>query len=145
MLYDKGLVYNESPDAPPVGGPYYRDRKAEFQTRVAVDGELEIADESVQISVPLFHAVDQSRLTIPQRDKLVQWLKSCKKDPNQSEIVGLLSHGLELKPLLGEGHLIFLQQILLLFFRLGLKQSMHKHGAVSNIWLTGPLWKHSFG
>lgn len=60
---------------------------------------LDIRDESLTCSPSLLEAVRASR-TSASRERLNQWLQTAGA-PNQTELVGLLSHLLELRPWLG--------------------------------------------
>ena len=62
---------------------------------------LDIADDAVKCSPTLIAAVEESRLQIPKRDRLISFLQQMADGPNQTEVVGLFLHGLALKPHLG--------------------------------------------
>lgn len=53
-------------------------------------------DESLDVNPALLAAVDAGRAVVPNRDRLVQYCQMVVKAPDQSEIVGLFLHVLEL-------------------------------------------------
>ena len=85
---DKRAWFENARNKVPMGGQYMNARRSEFKQVVEGTGEL-IEKEDLEICPQLYAAVDESRASNPRRERLLQWLKSILKCPNQSEIVGL--------------------------------------------------------
>ena len=84
-----------------MGKLYHRAKRDLFTISDAGDGALEVVDESEEPTAAWVSAIMSSRGAQPHREKLVELLQTagpCK----QCDLVGLLSHGLEL-PLTDEG------------------------------------------
>ena len=82
------------------GKHYFSQLRRDYITD-APDDTLQVKDDNVICCPKLFEAVRASRGALSSRDKLVLWLTGCDHAPNQTELVGLLSHLLELRPWLG--------------------------------------------
>lgn len=104
LMQDKGWAEAKDPRAPSFGKLYFVELRDSYQRKD--DGEddaLDIKDENAPINRVMFAAVDASR-TGGGRDKLIQFCHVSKLPPNQTEVVGLFLHVLELKPHLGGSH-----------------------------------------
>ena len=100
ILKDKNKQRDDPECTIVFGKVYYNEIRCLFQLgRGNADG-LDVQDESLPCSPALLEAVRKSRAANAQRDALIEWLKTAPKC-NQTELVGLLSHLLELKPWLG--------------------------------------------
>ena len=111
---DKTWAYDHDPRAPKFGKIWSDKLRQVYQRASDEDGAaaLDIADDAVKCSPTLFAAVDESRLQIPKRDKLISFLQQMADGPNQTEVVGLFLHALELKPHLGVSHFAVLDSLL---------------------------------
>lgn len=97
LFRDKSLEAANPCDSPvKFGKNYFSKLRLDYSADDMAEG-LDVADESVLASPKLLEAVTASRSGTGARDKLVQWLQAAGL-PNQTELVGLLSHLLELRP-----------------------------------------------
>lgn len=78
------------------GKRYFMKLRSEYGND-GIGEKLSVNDEIVECSPKLIEAVDASRSAQGGRDMLVQWLQTAGL-PNQTEMVGLVSHLLELRP-----------------------------------------------
>jgi hypothetical protein len=111
LMRDKRWAQEKAVEAPKFGKVYFTNLRKMYECHGPDESALDIKDESLPISPQLFAAVDASRAAVPNRDKLIQFCQMAAKPPNQSEVVGLFLHGLELKPWLGGSHVAALLEI----------------------------------
>lgn len=123
LLSDKRLAGEKSKLAPKFGKVYFANLRKQYERQSQGDGALDVLDDTLPISPLLFAAVDASRAAVPSRDKLVQYCQVTQVIPNQSEVVGLFLHGLELKPWLGGSHVAALLEITRLIKRFNLQNA----------------------
>ena len=97
LCYDKALAYRGDPAAPKFGKTYYRVMRTTFQVTDGPANALDVRDENEEVDAVWVEAVTKSRSAVPMRERLNSILQTrgpCK----QAELVGLLSHALELRP-----------------------------------------------
>ena len=122
LAYGKTLARDNPQCGIKSGKQYFNDMRAKFGQREQVETGLTIADDTLDINPALIEAITQARSAVPQREKMIEF---CQTEPlgNQSEIVGLLRFGLDLKPWVGGQQQVLSVEIMKYIVRTGMLAS----------------------
>lgn len=95
LMRDKTVAMTDPSKAETFGKKYFADLRAKYSVHTDREG-LEVREDK-DIDPELFEAVSLSRDHM-KRDKLIRFCMSSAHVPHQGEVCGILTHGLEIKP-----------------------------------------------
>lgn len=102
---------------------YFEKWRSAYTRAGSESAALEPKSDDLEIDPKLVEAVQASRQHGGSRQLLAQWMLVRKICPNQSEVCGLFSHAMELKPHLGGTHLSTLMSLCAFILKHGLHQN----------------------